>query len=80
MVGVAAVLLIGAWLMALRAHLRRQRARDAEWRGVDRRPGLWTSGARCLSCGGGGVLEMHDDELWFVCMQCGRRQPRRSRG
>lgn len=81
LVTVVGVLLIGAWVLALRAHLRRQRVRDAEWRETQQRLDLWTSSARCLSCGaGGGVLERHDDQLWFVCMRCGHRQPRRSPG
>ena len=81
LVTVAVLVLIGAWLLALRAHLRRQRLREGEWEGGRRRLDLWTSSARCLSCGaGGGVLERHDDALWFVCLRCGHRQPRRSRG
>ena len=78
---VAVVVLVGAWLLALRAHLRRQGGRDAEWREAQQRLDLWTSSARCLSCGaGGGVLERDDEALWFVCMRCGHRQPRRTPG
>lgn len=83
LVGVAVVVLLGAWLLALRAHLRRRGRRPAEWDdgGARRRLDLWTSSARCLSCGaGGGVIERHDDELWFVCMRCGHHQARRTRG
>ena len=75
------LVLIGAWILALRAHLRRQASRAAEWEGAGQRPALWTSSARCLSCGaGGGVLEDHDDGAVFVCLRCGRRQIRQTRG
>lgn len=81
LVGVAVVLLLGAWLLALRAHLRRQARRESDWRDARQRPDLWTSTARCLACGaGGGVLERDDDQLWYVCMRCGHRQPRRAPG
>jgi hypothetical protein len=80
LVGIASAVLIGAWLVALRAHLRRQRSRAAEWDGAQERPDLWTSTARCLSCGGGGVIEEDGDALWFVCLTCGRRHARQTRG
>ena len=81
LVSVAGAVLIGAWILALRAHLRRRTSRAAEWEGAGQRPALWTSGARCLSCdAGGGVIEEHDDGLWFICLRCGRRQIRRTRG
>jgi predicted RNA-binding Zn-ribbon protein involved in translation (DUF1610 family) len=78
---VVGIVLIGAWLLALRAQLRRQASRAAEWEGATNRPDLWTSTARCLSCGaGGGVIEEHDGALWFVCLRCGQREIRRTRG
>lgn len=81
LVGVAVVLLVSAWLLALRAHLRRQRDHATDWQDAQQRPDLWTSSARCVSCGaGGGVLERDDDRLWFVCMRCGHRQARSTPG
>jgi hypothetical protein len=81
LVSVVCIVLIGAWIFALRAHLRRKASRAAEWDGAGDRPDLWTSSARCLSCGaGGGVLEEHEDGLWFVCLRCGHRQQRHTRG
>ena len=77
LVGIACVVLIGAWLVALRAHLRRQRS---DWAGAQERPELWTSSARCLSCGGGGVIEEDGETLWFVCLTCGLRRIRQTRG
>lgn len=77
---VGAAALVGAWVAALRAHLRRQR-RSADWTGAQQRPDLWTSSARCRGCGArGGVLEEHDGDLWHVCLRCGERSPRRTRG
>jgi hypothetical protein len=81
LVSVVGIVLVGAWILALRAHLRREASRAAEWEGARQRPALWTSSARCLLCGaGGGVIEEHGDGLWFVCLRCGRRQIRRTRG
>lgn len=81
LVSVAGLVLIGAWMLALRAHLRRQASRAAEWDGAAERPDLWTSSARCLSCGaGGGVIEDHDNVLWHVCLRCGERKMRQTRG
>jgi hypothetical protein len=81
LVSVVCIVLIGAWILALRAHLRRQASRAAEWDGAGDRPDLWTSGARCVSCGaGGGVLEEHGGDLWFVCLRCGHRLRRHTRG
>jgi hypothetical protein len=80
LVGIASAVMIGAWLLALRAHLRRQRRRAAEWEGAQRRPELWTSSARCLSCGGAGVIEERGGKLWFVCLMCGRQRARQTRG
>jgi hypothetical protein len=81
LVAVLVTLLIGAWLRALRAQLRRQRARATEWPGSGHRPDLWTSAARCLSCGRhGAVLEADGDVLWHVCLHCGRRTRRTTRG
>lgn len=79
--GILAVALIGAWLRALWAHLRRQRARASDWEGTQTRPDLWTSAARCPQCGGhGGLLDTDGDALWFVCLHCGHRSRRRTRG
>jgi hypothetical protein len=79
--GIVAALLIGAWLRALRAELRRRRARASEWDAGGGRPDLWTSQARCPSCGGrGGLMETEGDAQWFVCLRCGGRTPRRTRG
>jgi hypothetical protein len=81
LVSVVGVVLIGAWILALRAQLRRQASRAAEWEGAGDRPDLWTSSARCLTCGAsGGVIEERDGALWFVCLRCGQRQMRRTRG
>lgn len=78
---VVAAALIGAWLGALRAQLRRHRARSAEWADAHQRPELWTSAARCTSCDArGGVLDEQDGMLWFVCLRCGQQSRRRSRG
>ena len=81
LVVVAAAVLIGAWVVALRAQLRRHQARSAEWADARQRPQLWTSTARCTSCDArDGVLDEHDGVLWFVCLRCGHRTQRRSRG
>lgn len=78
---IATVLLIGAWLLALRAQLRRGDAAGDEWRGAQDRPRLWTSGARCRRCGAaGGVVEDRDGGVSFSCLQCGWQQQRRTRG
>lgn len=74
----ASAALIGAWVVALRAHLGRTSA-DTEWDGAEERPHLWTSAARCLHCGGaGGVVDEHDGHV-FICLRCGRRRERRTR-
>lgn len=81
LVAVIVVLLVGAWLRALRAQLRRERSRATEWSGSGRRPSLWTSAARCASCGRDGAVLDHDgDVLWHVCLHCGRRTRRAARG
>jgi hypothetical protein len=80
LVGIASAVMIGAWLLALRAHLRRQRLRAAEWDGAQQRPDLWTSSARCLSCGGSGVIEERGGQVSFVCLTCGQRRDRQTRG
>jgi hypothetical protein len=78
---VLVALLIGAWLRALRAQLQRQRARANDWVGSGRRPELWTSVARCTACGRqGGVVDQDGDVLWYVCLHCGRRTRRTTRG
>lgn len=78
---VLVALLIGAWLRALRAQLQRQRARATDWAGSGRRPELWTSVARCTACGRhGGVVDQDGDVLWYVCLHCGRRTRRTTRG
>lgn len=76
----AAIVLIGAWILALRAQIRRSDSAGREWRG-EHRPHLWTSQARCLQCGqGGGVIDEHDGELSFTCLRCGHHRTRRTRG
>jgi hypothetical protein len=80
LVCIASAVMIGAWLLALRAHLRRQRRRATEWDGAQQRPDLWTSSARCLSCGGAGVIEERGGQAWFVCLACGQRRARQTRG
>lgn len=81
LVAVLVVLFIGAWLRALRAQLRRQRVRAQEWAGAGHRPELWTSAARCVSCGrSAGVLDADGDVLWYVCLACGHRTRRTTRG
>lgn len=80
---VAAVggLLLGAWVLATRRHLRRRNEQGSDWAGAGDKPDLWTSGARCRRCGrDGGLLEMHGDQLEFVCLSCGDRHPRANRG
>lgn len=80
-VAVAAAILIGAWLLALRTHLRRSNDDGAEWAGSGDRPHLWTSAARCRRCGArGGVVDDRGDEVSFSCLRCGSRQRRHTRG
>lgn len=79
--GVLLVALLSLWLLATRRHRRRREGRAAEWQGADGRTALWTSGARCPHCGHhGGLLEVDDRELWFVCLACQRRHRREHRG
>jgi hypothetical protein len=77
----AAVLLLLLWLGANRRHVARRGAAAREWddeRGT--RPDLWTSSARCPSCGrSGGVLSDDGDEVWFTCLACSQRHRRRHR-
>lgn len=84
LVVVAVVLVLwlgGLWAAATRRHQRRRSGRDADWRGDGARPRLWTSQARCPHCSEvGGLLSEEGDQLWFACLACGRRHPRRSRG
>jgi hypothetical protein len=78
---VAAAILIGAWLLALRTHLRRGHDDGAEWAGSGARPYLWTSAARCRRCGAtGGVVDDHDGRISFSCLECGWEQTRHTRG
>jgi hypothetical protein len=75
------VLLLVLWWGATRRHLRRREPQMADWAGVEIRPELWTSSARCLTCGAtGGVLDELDGELWFTCLACGQRHRREQRG
>ncbi len=77
---VAAAVLIAAWLLALRAQLRRDRSGGVEWDGAAGRPRLWTSGARCRRCDGAGVVEERAGRVSFSCLRCGRQQDRQTRG
>lgn len=78
---VAAIILIGAWVLALRTHLRRSHRDGAEWAGAGERPRLWTSAASCGRCGGsGGVVDDHDGQISFTCLRCGWQQRRHTRG
>lgn len=78
---VAITVLIGAWVLALRAQLRRRRGSGADWSGTDGRPHLWTSQARCLSCGSGdGLVDDSGGQVSFLCLRCGGRRVRGTRG
>lgn len=73
--------LMALWLVANRRHRQRRGTSRSEWDDAGGRTGLWTSGARCPHCGErGGLLQVDDDELWFVCMACQRRHRREQRG
>jgi hypothetical protein len=75
-----AVVLFALWIAATRRHARRRAAQRDEWDDAVR-VDLWTSAARCPSCGArGGVLRMEGEELWFVCLSCRARHRRRTRG
>lgn len=77
----AALLLLALWLGANRRHLDRRGQRSADWAGAADRPDLWTSAARCPSCGEqGGLLSGSEDNLWFSCLACGQRHRRRHKG
>jgi hypothetical protein len=77
----AAAVLVGAWLLALRAQLRRSRAVAAEWSDTADRPHLWTSQARCLSCGAaGGVVDDSGGRVSYLCLRCGDHRTRDTRG
>ena len=74
------VALFALWWTATRRHLDRRQGRRREWDGAEGRSDLWTSGARCPSCGEtGGLLEVESDELWFVCLSCRARHRRETR-
>lgn len=75
------VVLMALWLVANRRHRRRRETSRSEWDDAGGRTDLWTSGARCPHCGQrGGLLEVHDDDLWFVCLSCRGRHRREQRG
>jgi hypothetical protein len=77
----AGAALLVLWWSATRRHLRRREPQSADWVGAEDRPELWTSAARCPSCGaGGGLLDDRDDEVWFTCLACGQRHRREHRG
>lgn len=74
------VALLALWLVSTRRHLRRRGARSAEWDGAGHRSALWTSSARCPHCrSAGGVLGVHDQQLWFTCLACGQRHQRQTK-
>lgn len=74
---VVGAVLLGMWWGASRRHAVRRESHSGEWEGSQDRPELWTSSARCPSCGAsGGVLDMSDGELWFTCMRCRQRHRR----
>lgn len=73
------LLVLGAlWVSGLRRDTRRRAGRAAEWTADDGDAAeLWTSAARCLSCGASGaILSREDGQLWHTCMACGRRHTR----
>lgn len=80
-VGAGGVVLLGLWFGATTRHLRRRRAQGADWAVAERKPDLWTSAARCPGCGArGGLLELRGELVEFVCLTCGVRHQRESRG
>lgn len=80
-VGLGGLALVAAWAAANGRHVRRREGRGAEWDGADARADLWTSAARCPACGSrGGVLEVSGIGLEFVCLACGQRHNRDTKG
>lgn len=78
--GLAALALFALWIAATRRHRRRREAALSEWDDSEAHGGLWTSGARCPSCGRrGGLLQRDGDHVEFVCLGCGHRHLRRER-
>jgi hypothetical protein len=77
----AALALLALWIGATRRHLARRDGASGEWEGAEARPDLWTSSARCPSCGArGGLLSGSDGELWFSCLACNQRHRREHKG
>lgn len=77
----AGALLVAAWGSATRSHAARRDHARREWESGTTRPQLWTSAARCAACGEPGVLlEAEGDDLFHVCLSCGERRTRRTRG
>lgn len=73
--------LVAAWGYANGRHLRRREGRSADWDDAEARADLWTSAARCPACGNrGGLLQVTGGGLEFVCLACGDRHGRQSRG
>lgn len=80
-VAAGCVALVVAWGFANGRHLRRREGRSADWDGADARADLWTSSARCPACGSrGGLLKVSGGGLEFVCLACGDRHARQTRG
>jgi hypothetical protein len=76
-----AAALLALWIAANRRHLRRRSGASPEWSDAQERPDLWTSAARCPSCGrSGGVLSIGEEPgaegLWFTCLHCRQRHRR----
>ncbi len=81
LVGAGGLVLAAAWLVTNHHHVRRRRGDAREWSAAGDRPDLWTSSARCPRCARrGGVLELRDDAVEFVCLTCGDRHARSERG
>ncbi len=77
----AGAALLLAWGSATRSHAQRRDDARTEWEAGATRPELWTSAARCGACGAHGVLlEAEGDDLAHVCLSCGERRTRRTRG
>jgi len=81
LVVVAGLGLLAAWAVATRSHAQRRDDARVEWESGATRPELWTSAARCASCGrSGGLVEANGDDVVHVCLSCGERRSRRTRG
>ena len=80
LVGAAlAVTLLVVWVVTNARHVGRRGA--GEWSEGRERPDLWTSAARCVECGAqDGVLELQGDDVMYVCLRCGARTRRETRG